>query len=69
MSTSALRRPQWVRVRSVEGLDGQAGRAGELSKQGALKTAPNAMCIDETGKAPIRSRWMDINQGDDLNPK
>ena len=69
MSTSALRRPQWVRVRPVEGVDSQAGRAGEVEQKGVLKTALNTMCIDETEKAPIRSRWVDSSQGNNLNPK
>ena len=27
------------------------------------------MCIEETGRKPVSVRWLDINNGDEANPK
>ena len=26
-------------------------------------------CWDRTGKGPLKIRWVDVNKGDDVNPK
>ena len=41
---------------------------GELAKHGVYVKAPIAECWEETGKAPIGTRWIDVNKGDDENP-
>ena len=33
------------------------------------KKVPISQCIDRTGKPPIRTRWVDINKGDNVHPE
>ena len=50
----------------------QAARGEEMeyvSSMGVYKVVPIARCWELTGKPPIRSRWVDINKGDDTAPK
>ena len=39
-----------------------------FKKMGVYKKVPLKVCWEETGKAPIGVRWVDINKGDSLNP-
>ena len=34
----------------------------------AFTNVPIQMCYDATGEAPISTRWVDINKGDNDNP-
>ena len=40
----------------------------EVKKHKLYKKVPRQKCYDITGKAPIRSRWVDINNGDSRKP-
>ena len=49
----------------------QAARGQEMeyvSRMDVYDVVSVADCISATGKRPIRSRWVDINKGDDLKP-
>ena len=46
---------------------GQRGRDEGIAKHGVYKKVPISRAWDETGKAPIAVRWVDINKGDDVN--
>ena len=39
----------------------------EVKKHKVYVKVPIQQCYDETGKAPIGTRWVDINKGDDVN--
>ena len=41
----------------------------EVAKHKLYDKVPLQECWDETGKAPIKVRWLDINKGDELNPE
>ena len=41
---------------------------GELAKHGVYKKVPISECWENTGKAPIGTRWIDVNKGDDQYP-
>ena len=48
-----------------------AARAEELAyfeSMGVYEYAPAAECARVTGKAPIGTRWIDVNKGDTQNP-
>ena len=40
----------------------------QLYKHKVYKKVPISQCWAETGKAPIKVKWIDINKGDDANP-
>ena len=49
----------------------EAARAEELKVVKEMKVwshVPREMCIQETGKPPIKQRWVDINKGDGTTP-
>ena len=39
----------------------------QVRKHGVYKKVPIEQCVKETGKKPIRVRWLDINKGDEEN--
>ena len=39
-----------------------------LHKQGVYSKVPLQQCLDETGKQPIGTRWLDTNKGDPVKP-
>ena len=39
----------------------------EVRKHNVYKKVPIKQCIQETGRGPIGTRWVDINKGDDIN--
>ena len=39
-----------------------------VKKMDLYKKVPIQQCYSKTGKAPISVRWIDINEGDDVNP-
>ena len=41
----------------------------EFKKHGVYVKVPRQQCIDQTGKAPIKVRWLDINKGDEFRPE
>jgi len=41
----------------------------EFRKHGVYVKVPRQECMNETGKAPIKVRWLDINKGDELRPE
>ena len=41
----------------------------EVAKHKLYDKVPLQECYDETRKAPIKVRWLDINKGDELNPE
>ena len=41
----------------------------EVAKHKLYTKVPLQQCYDETGKAPIKARWLGINKGDELNPE
>ena len=41
----------------------------EVAKHRVYDKVPIAQCYADTGSAPIRVRWLDINKGDELNPE
>jgi hypothetical protein len=41
----------------------------EFGKHTVYEKVPLAQCWSRTGKKPIGVRWVDINKGDDRNPK
>ena len=41
----------------------------EVYKYGVYKQASLAECYDRTGKAPIGTRWVDVNKGDRVHPE
>ena len=50
----------------------QAARALELeyfNSKGVWAKRPRRLAKQRTGKGPISVRWVDVNKGDDLNPK
>ena len=49
----------------------EAARAEELQvirEMGVWRHVPREMCMQVTGRPPIKLRWVDINKGDDLHP-
>ena len=49
----------------------RGARAKELSffhSKGVWVKRPQSMARSKTGRPPISVRWVDVNQGDDLNP-
>ena len=36
---------------------------------GVYRKVPIRMCVEETGKRSIGTRWVDTNKGDKMNPK
>merc|ERR1712023_557759 len=42
---------------------------GEVRKHKVYIKVPIAECWDKTGKAPIKTRWIDINKGDSVHPE
>ena len=49
----------------------EAARAEELQvirEMGVWRHVPMEMCMQVTGRPPIKLRWVDINKGDDLHP-
>ena len=50
----------------------KAARAEEVEgihKMKVYQKVPISMCLDETGKRPIGSRWVDTNKGDKSKPQ
>ena len=41
----------------------------EVHKHGIYTKVPTKECWDKTGKAPIKTRWLDINKGDKMHPE
>ena len=41
----------------------------ELAKHGVYTKVPLEECWKETGMAPIGTRWVDVNKGDEDNPE
>ena len=41
----------------------------EVNKHNVYKKAPLTKCYDATGKAPIGTRWVDVNKGDSAHPE
>ena len=41
---------------------------GELAKHQVYDIVPETECWRVTGKAPVGTRWIDINKGDEVNP-
>jgi hypothetical protein len=39
----------------------------EFRKRRVYEKVPLKQCMERTGKAPIKVRWVDINKGDDVN--
>ena len=39
-----------------------------LHKQGVYSKVPLQQCLDETGKQPIGTRWLDTHKGDPVKP-
>ena len=54
--------PEKVRKAREEEMD-------EYRKHGVYEKVPVAECWQETGKAPIGVRWVDVNKGDEDNPE
>ena len=52
---------EWVIKARVEEMS-------EFRKHGVYRKVPREECIRETGRAPIKVRWRDINKGDENNP-
>ena len=40
-----------------------------FKEMGVYDKVPLAEAWTETGRAPIATRWVDINKGDSINPK
>ena len=47
----------------------RAEEMSEYARHGVYRIVPIAESWEKTGKAPIGSRWVDINKGDDANPE
>ncbi len=45
------------------------GAISEFEKFGVYVKVPISRCWQIVGKAPIGTRWVDINKGDKKNPK
>ena len=41
----------------------------EVYKHGVYKKVPMEECYEKTGKAPIGTRWVDVNKGDSVRPE
>ena len=41
----------------------------EVHKHEVYHKVPTKECWDKTGKAPIKTRWIDINKGDKIHPE
>ena len=41
----------------------------EVHKHEVYHERPIKECWDKTGKAPIKTRWIDINKGDEIHPE
>ena len=41
----------------------------EVRKHGVYVKVPISRCWEETGKAPIGVRWVDVNKGDQVHPE
>ena len=41
----------------------------EFSKHEVYRKVPREECMRNTAKTPIRNRWLDVNKGDETNPK
>ena len=41
----------------------------EVAKHRVYDKVPIAQCYEDTGAAPIKVRWLDINKGDELSPE
>ena len=41
----------------------------EVRKHAVYVKVPLSQCRDETGRAPVGVRWVDVNKGDDTNPE
>ena len=41
----------------------------EVKKHEVYEKVPISECWDKTGKAPIQTRWIDINNGDNIHPE
>ena len=39
----------------------------QIAEHGVYRKVPMEECWSETGKAPIKVRWLDINKGDEVN--
>ena len=42
---------------------------GEFAKHQVYEKVPTEECWRETGAAPIGTRWVDVNKGDDGKPE
>ena len=42
---------------------------GEFAKHAVYKKVPIEECWNATGAAPIGTRWVDVNKGDERNPE
>ena len=42
---------------------------GEFAKHEVYKKVPIEDCWNATGAAPIGTRWVDVNKGDERNPE
>ena len=42
---------------------------GEVRKHEVYEKVPIEECWERTGKAPIQTRWIDINKGDNVHPE
>ena len=40
-----------------------------FTKMGVYRKVPREKCYEQTGKAPIGVRWVDVNKQDNINPK
>ena len=60
----------WTRIPHVTNHDeADITEMEEFRKHGVYVKVPIQQCWDRTGKNPIGVRWVDINKGDDRNPK
>ena len=50
-------------------LKARAEEIKEFRKHNVYSKVPLKQCWDNTGKGPIRVRWIDINKGDKMNPE
>ena len=49
--------------------EARAAEIKEAVRMGVWETVPRARCFSETGKPPVGTRWVDVNKGDDSQPK
>ena len=60
-STTPAEVPYYLEYEKV--LDARTEELGEVAKHQVYYKVPIKECWDNTGKAPIKTRWIDINKG------